>query len=163
MKRVTLLFFSLACILACAQKEFILILPDVQKIKTVTANSEGLPDEIQIYLNMHYGENPKKTAVKTEADGTTECGATSVFDRGITYTVEQCNESAIQYQKVVLPKTDIHTLQKWVEHIYASGITDIPNAWYSDTRYGPTDKEAGCYYTITQSDTQSSIAIECGC
>ena len=64
---------------------------------------------------------------------------------------------------VIFPKTELPSLKKWVELIYLSTETEISNVWYKDKiEYGPKNKEAGCYYSITQTESQSIIDIKCG-
>ena len=101
--------------------------------------------------------------MKKESDEKTECGFTQKFQFDIQYSIEQCNEVTFLTEKVIFPKTELSSIKKWVEQIYKAGLTDIENTWYeNENKYGPKDREAGCYYTIKQTETHSIIKVWCG-
>jgi len=163
MKHITYLLLILVFTCRCSEKKFQLALPDIQKIESLSSESEFGLNEVLVYLEMNYKKKGKKTQVRIDDDGKTECGYTQVFDFDISYTTEQCEEASNLKEIIIFPRTSIDEVKKWVESIYASGETDIPNVWYNDHEYGPNDKEVGCYYTISQSGKTSKIAITCGC
>ena len=159
---ITLLLISLL-ILSYSEEQFQLVPPDIQEIERLSNESEFGLNEVLVYLELNYKKIGKKTQVKIDDDGETECGYTQIFAFDISYTTEQCSEASNLQETIVFPKTSTAQIKKWVEQIYTSGITDIPNVWYNDYEYGPKDKEAGCYYTISQPDKTSTISINCGC
>jgi len=149
--------------LITAQEVFLLKDPDVKKIQNLTNESDYLEASIFTYLYMNYNNDSKKSNVKKEPNGVTECGYTKEFSYNILYTIQQCDEAPMLTEKVIFPKTELTSLKKWVELIYLSTETEISNVWYKDKiEYGPKNKEAGCYYSITQTESQSIIDIKCG-
>ena len=53
----------------------------------------------------------------------------------------------------------------FIEALAISTPTYEPYVWYTDKKneYGPKSQEAGCYYFIEETETQTKIRIECGC
>lgn len=163
MKHTICVLLLLLLTQSCSEKKFQLVLPDIEKIERLSNESEFGLNEVLFYLEQNYKKKGEKTQVKIDDDGKTECGYTQLFAFDISYTTEQCYEASNMKEIITFPKTSIDQVKKWVEHIYMAGITDIPNVWYNELEYGPHNKEAGCYYTISQSDKTSTIAITCGC
>lgn len=92
-----------------------------------------------------------------------ECGFSINFERNLTYTINECEEGKGVRERIVFPPAHIDNLKKWVEQINAAYPTDIKNVWNNENyEYAPKDREAGCYYTITQSKVDSIIEIWCG-
>lgn len=163
MKNILYLFLIGFALQSCTKESFTLKTPDVGKIKETIDEVNYLRGGILIYLENNYSNNSKKINVKKESDEKTECGFTQKFQFDIQYSIEQCNEVTFLTEKVIFPKTELSSIKKWVEQIYKAGLTDIENTWYeNENKYGPKDREAGCYYTIKQTETHSIIKVWCG-
>ena len=79
--------------LITAQEVFLLKDSDVKKIQNLTNESDYLEASIFTYLYMNYNNDSKKSNVKKEPNGVTECGYTKEFSYNILYTRQQCDEA----------------------------------------------------------------------
>ena len=157
--------FIFCSLVATAQESFILKTPNIQKLKQGFKKSEYQMNVILSYLEKNYTSVSKKLDIlKDDEMGGVECGFTKKFEFGIEYTYHNCGEAAPVKEKIVFPKTKLATLKKWIEQIDKSNPTEIESIWYKGkNEYGPKNEEAGCYYKIKQTKTQSIIEITCGC
>lgn len=161
---------SLFCILCfcalhtAAQKHFELKLPDTLTLKQKFLKSNYDFNITLAYLENNYSSNSKKTAIKTDPDfNNKECGFTKKFASNIEYTYYDCGEASPVKEEIIFPKVPLSTVKKWVELMYSCYPMDIPNVWYpKKNEYGPKDKEAGCYYTITEKENKTVINTWCG-
>ncbi|MFY0604819.1 MAG: hypothetical protein JXQ93_12845 [Flavobacteriaceae bacterium] len=160
---LSLIFTFIICFPCICQETFTLKKPDVQKIHQTLQESDYLKSAIFLYLENNYGKNSQKKIIKKDSDGITECGFSKVFQHNIEYEIEQCNEVSYEIQKITFPKTSMEAIKKWVELIYEAGFTKIKNVWYpNENKYGPKDKEAGCYFQIKQTKDTTIVNIWCG-
>ncbi|MBL4605732.1 MAG: hypothetical protein JKY02_08780 [Flavobacteriaceae bacterium] len=160
-----LLFFIFCSSIAFAQNTFVLKNPDTLKLKQEFLKSDYGMNIVLTYLERNYKETSAKTAIKTDPEfNNQECGFTKKFEFNIEYTLYECGEAAPKTEKITFQKTSLVNLKKWIELMHASEVDEILNVWYiNGTEYGPKDKEAGCYYKIEQTKTESIISIWCGC
>ncbi len=98
--------------LITAQEVFLLKDSDVKKIQNLTNESDCLEASIFTYLYMNYNNDSKKSNVKKEPNGVTECGYTKEFSYNILYTRQQCDEAPMLTEKVIFPKTELTSLKK---------------------------------------------------
>lgn len=135
------------------------------QLKKEFLKSDYQLNTVLTYLERNYKAISEKTDIKTDPEfNNAECGFTKKFEFDIKYTLYKCGEAAPIKETITFPKCSLSELKKWIENIHASSTEEITNVWYEDkNEYGPKDKEAGCYYTLKQTDTQSIITIWCGC
>jgi len=150
-----------------SQQKFVLKLPDAEKLNKHYNENNNTTDIAYLYLNRNYNSNSVKYAIKTDADfDNIECGFTKKFQSGILFTTYNCGEAAPLIQKITFPKTNISTLQKWIELIDKASLTldsKSTNRWKNQNEYNPNEEEAGCYYKIIETTTKSIVEIWCGC
>lgn len=158
------LFVFSSCITS-DQKTFDLKKPDVKKLKQEYTNSDYASNIVLAYLERNYKVISEKTDIKLDPDfDNKECGFTKKFEFGIEYTFYECGEAAPVTENIILPKTTLPELKKWIQAIHTSQTEENTNVWYGDTNeYGPKDKQVGCYYKIKQTKTNSIITTWCGC
>ncbi len=146
-----------------AQKKFTLKTPDVKTLKKELLDSNYSLNTVLRYFEKNYPSASEKFDIKLDPDfNNAECGFTKKFSPGITYIFYSCGEAQPQKERIILPKVNQMDLKLWIELLYKANATNIKNTWYNKNEYGPTDKEAGCYYTIKQADTESIVSIWCG-
>ncbi len=165
MKQLSILVFL--CFLGSnvlAQNGFILKDPDTLKLRQAQLKSNYGINTILTYLEENYKSISKKTDIKTDPDfNNKECGFTKQFEFNITYTYYACGEATPLKEELIFPKISDSVIKRWVELIYSCYGMDIPNIWYPEKQeYGPDTKEAGCYYTITQTEKSTKINTWCG-
>lgn len=169
MKFKTIFFvFSLFSICVVGQDKFELKAPNLKHLKEINAKNEMGIDVIHLYFENNYSNGSKKYAIQKDPDfDNTECGFTQKYQFGIEFVTNNCGEASPLTQTITLPKMNLKSLKKWVEQIYtASLIEDMEpvNKWHkSKNEFTPGDEEAGCYYTIKQTTTNSVIEVWCGC
>lgn len=147
-----------------AQQTFILKNPDTLKLKRTTQESNYDINVILTYLEKNYKATSKKTDIKKDPDfNHKECGFTKKFEFNISYTLYECGEASPVKEEISFPKVSDKRIKRWVELIYSCYAMDIPNIWYPKKQeYGPDNKEAGCYYTITQTKNRTKVNTWCG-
>ena len=163
--RYLLLLFLCNTTLFFAQESFVLKTPNSEKLKQKFEKSNYQMNIIVSYLEANYKAVSGKVDVKNDEEmGGVECGFTMKFEFGITYTYHNCGEAAPMKEYIVFPKTELAKLKKWIEQIDKANPSNMESVWYpSKNEYGPKDEEAGCYYKIKQTKTQSIVDIFCGC
>lgn len=120
---------------------------------------------ILTYLKNNYTISGGKTDVKKDEEmGGDECAFTQKFKEEISYSYSNCGEAKPVEETVLFPKSvKMNELKKWIEGINDSYPMDIKHVWYKDkNEYGPEDKEAGCYYSISTTKNNVSVDIWCG-
>lgn len=165
MKNNILVFIFLICSsLLSAQEKFVLKDPDTLRLKKEHENSNYGINTVLTHLERNYKSISGKLDIKLDPEfNNQECGFTKKFESGITYTLYNCGEAMPYKEYLTFPKVASKTLKKWIELMYASWGQDIKNKWYKGkNEYGPEDEEAGCYYKLKQTKTQSKVDIWCG-
>ena len=161
---ITSLLFSIN---SFSQQQFVLKLPDVEKLNKRYNDDEGITDIIYLYLNKNYNSNSVKYAIQTDADfDNIECGFSRKFQSRILFTTYNCGEATPLIQKITFPKTTIGSLQKWIELIHKASLpldSKPTNNWKNQKEYNPEGGEAGCYYKIIETTTKSIVEVWCGC
>lgn len=162
--QILLWILCLCSIGAVAQKQFELKQPDTLTLKKKLLENDYDFNIILAYLENNYPSNSKKTDIKTDPDfDNKECGFTKKFASNIQYTYYNCGEATPVKELIVFPKMPLSAIKRWVELIYSCHAMDIPNRWYpKKNEYGPSDKEAGCYYTISQKKNKTVVNTWCG-
>ena len=147
-----------------AQESFTLKKVDIQSLQHRFEKSQYEMNIILTYLKENYAATSKKLNIQLDSDfDNEECGFTIKFEHGIEYTYRNCGEAKPVEEVIVLPSIDKSRLQKWIENIHSIYPMDIKNVWYQgENEYGPKDEEAGCYYKIIPSETNSIIETWCG-
>jgi len=150
------------------QKKFILTPPNVKALTSIVEKNEVDTDIIFLYLESNYASNSKKYNIEKDPDfNNQECGFTKKFKSNIIFTTNKCGEASPILQKIIFPKTTTKMLKNWIQQIYKIGLSEgieSDNKWYKNTiEFGPKDKEAGCYYKIKQTTTNSIVEVWCGC
>lgn len=166
--KISFLFLLLISINSFCQKKFILSDPKVKTLTSFQEKNEVGIDVILLYLESNYASNSKKYNIKKDPEfNNQECGFTKKFKYNIIYTTYKCGEASPIIQKIAFPKTTVKGLKNWIEKIYKIGLpegVESNNKWYENNiEFGPKDKEAGCYYKIKQTNTNSIIEVWCGC
>lgn len=162
-KKFSLVLFLMMGVSITAQKLFHPKNPDVDKLKKILLNSNYTVNNNLIYFDSNYIAITEKINIKLDPDfDNTECGFTKKYKPGIIYIYENCGEAKPLQETIIFPKTTNKILAPWIELLYQSNATEIKNIWYDNNKYGPHDKEAGCYYTIKQGKDTTSIDIWCG-
>jgi len=144
---------------------------DASQCKALTSiveKNEVDTDIIFLYLESNYASNSKKYNIEKDPDfNNQECGFTKKFKSNIIFTTNKCGEASPILQKIIFPKTTTKMLKNWIQQIYKIGLSEgieSDNKWYKNTiEFGPKDKEAGCYYKIKQTTTNSIVEVWCGC
>ncbi len=166
MKKILFLLLILSLSIP-AQEISVLKEVDSKRLKADFVKSNYQMNIILTHLKNNYKVTADKyDIIQDEEMGNTECGFTVDFEKNIKYTFNNCGEASPVRERIVFPPAKIVNLRKWVEQIYAAYPMDIKNIWYPDKygvrKYGPEKKEAGCYYTISQSKVDSIIEVWCG-
>ena len=166
--KISILFSLLISINSFCQKKFDLVSPDIKTITSSTEKNEISSDAAFQYLERNYGSSSKKYNIEKDPNfNNQECGFSKKFKYNIIYTTNKCGEASPITQKIVFPKTITKKLKKWIEYIYEIELskgTASNNQWYKNNiEFGPKNKEAGCYYKINQTTTNSIVEIWCGC
>ncbi len=166
--KISVLFFFLISINSFCQKKFDLVSPNVKMLTSFVEKNEVDTDIILLYLERNYASNSKKYNIEKDADfNNQECGFTKKFKCNIIFTTNKCGEASPIIQKITFPKTATKVLKNWIDNIYKVGLTEEMkpfNIWYeNNTEFGPKAKEAGCYYKIKQTPTNSIVEVWCGC
>ncbi len=148
-----------------SQQQFVPKKADIASLANAVLKSDYSIDEVALYFERYYNASTQKTQIKTDPEfNNKECGYTKTYAFGIVYKKEQCGEATSLQQEITFPKASTAQMIQWIEDMYAINPTDIPNIWYeSGLEYGPKDREAGCYYTITQAKNKTIVRITCGC
>lgn len=159
---IILLFFSFQI---SAQKSFQLKEVDSKKLLQEFEKNNYQTNVILAYFENNYkATSGKLDILKDKEMGNVECGFTKKFEHGIVYTYYNCGEAAPVKEKIILPKTNLTQLKKWIEGIHKADPSEIENIWYKDEKeFGPKDEGVGCYYKIKQAKTNSIIDVWCGC
>jgi hypothetical protein len=163
--KFTFLFFFLFSFTAFSQQSFKLKQPNVKNLRLAVEKNEAVSTKLlQLYLDNNYKTTSKKLNIKLDPDfDNKECGYTKKYEFGIVFTTFSCGEASPVIKSIKFPKTNLSELKKWVENIYKVDLTDVPNKWKDKYKYIPKDDGVGCYYTIKQTKTNSTIEIWCGC
>jgi hypothetical protein len=164
---VSFLSILLFTVQISAQDKFELKPADAQKLKQQFEDNNYQENIILSYLKENYKVTSKKLDIKLDPDfDNKECGFTLKFEHGIVYTYHNCGEAKPVEEKILFPKVDKVTLQKWIETIEKANpaAADTNNVWYeNETEFGPKDEGVGCYYKILPSKDKSIVEVWCGC
>jgi len=160
-----ILAFIFSSSIISGQDNFVLKSPDTLQLKKEFIESDFGANSMFTYFAKNYKATSKKKDIKLDPDfNNKECGFTISYEFGIEYTFYECGEAAPVTEHIILPKTSLPELKKWIQAIHTSQSEENTNIWYGDTNeYGPKDKQVGCYYKIKQTDTKSIITTWCGC
>jgi len=166
--KISVLFIFFITSNSFCQKKFVLAPPNVKALTSFTEKDKIDIDIILLYLENNYATNSKKYNIEKDADfNNQECGFTKKFKYNIIFTTSKCGEASPILQKINFPKTTTKTLKNWVHQIYKFGLPEgvAPNnKWYENgLEFGPKNKEAGCYYKIKQTSSNSIVEVWCGC
>mgnify|MGYP000210711950 CR=1 FL=1 len=167
LKILALLFFFITYSSFC-QKKFVLMPPNTEALTSYAEKNKVDTAIILLYLENNYATNSKKHNILKDPDfNNQECGFSKKFKFNIIFTTNNCGEAAPIIEKITFPKTTTKALKNWIDKIYKIGLPkDVApyHEWYENgLEFGPKDKEAGCYYKIQQTTTNSIVEIWCGC
>lgn len=133
-------------------------LPDTDHLKALEKATTVTESLSYLYLCAYYTAISGKKALQYYAwEPDAICAFQQSFENGITYTVRNCLEEGGGNEQLTFPLMDISTVRSFIERLFY----DEWNTWVSEFAYEP--KEAGCYYTIKQTENQTIIDIYCGC
>lgn len=166
--KISILFIFFISINSFCQNKFVLTQPNVKALTSFAEKKEIDTDIILLYLENNYASNSEKYNIEKDPDfNNQECGFTKKFKYSIIFTTNKCGEASPILQKITFPKIATKALKNWVQQIYKSGLSEgvtSDNIWYENSlEFGPKEKEAGCYYKIKQTTTNSIIEVWCGC
>ncbi|MDH3699488.1 MAG: hypothetical protein OER83_06230 [Flavobacteriaceae bacterium] len=158
-----LLFSLLIFFLSGCKKEFQLVVPDSEALKTLATQGDFYGDVLHLYFTENYKATSGKKEIKTyDYDPDYECGFTQDFKGGIVFKKEQCIEAGGVNWAIQLPKIPEAELKTWVEKIYAAELPDFPGEWTSEMEYGTEGGEAGCYYSLSDKGAHWQVIVWCG-
>lgn len=148
------------------QETYSLKIPNSKYLLKAFTNSNYQMNVVDSFLLQNYRDlSGKVNILKDPEFDNKECGYTRNFQFGISYQIKQCGEASGVYEWIILPKTELAMVKEFVEALAISTPTYEPFEWYDGkiNHYGPKSKEAGCYYWIEETETNTKIRIECGC
>ncbi len=163
MKILISLCFTMLFLGVAHCQNFNLVPPNKAALKKAVENDKEGNDIVYHYLILNYKPTSDKENVQTfDYDDSMICAFNQSFDNKILFSTSSCSESGGAQVTLQLPKINKTEVKKWIELMYDASLTNMPNQWNKDT-YGPTDQEAGCYYTLIDKDDFWKIEIYCGC
>ncbi|MDT0552046.1 hypothetical protein [Urechidicola vernalis] len=138
--------------------------PNISKLKDALEQNNST-EIIYAYLLQEYENIGEKKNVKMfEYNKNQICAFEKEFLGGISYTIDECAEEGGITYNITFPRIDKKELMNWVEIMDSNDLSEIENSWNSDgTIYRPNDEGVGCYYTIKETETKSTVEVWCGC
>jgi len=146
-------------------QNFKLIDPKKDDLREAYENDKDGNDIIYYYLIQNYKPVSEKNNIKKIDYGEFNiCAFDQTFEYGIKFSTDSCQEAGGINMVLELPKISEETVKLWIEKIYDTDSSQIPNEWYKGKNtYGPVDEGAGCYYELKSGDNKWIINIYCGC
>ena len=146
-------------------QHFKLIKPNIEALNTELEENKYSQNIVYLYLIKNYKTISEKYNTKKNNFPDYEvCAFNQKFEKNILYWEEQCGEATGIKSKLTLPKSDKASVIEWVEMIFNSSPMDIKHSWNTkQTKFGPTDDGAGCYFEIIETKTNTIIDMFCGC
>lgn len=142
---------------AATKGDFELIIPDTTTLKAKWIADDYSSSLAYRYLTEYYHPKSEKENTDYYGDGDYMCQFTQNFDYNISYSLSGCGEGGGNVEIIEIPKTDIKIVKEFITKLFF----DPYSTWYSANEYGPQD--AGCTYTLKESETTTIIHIYCGC
>ena len=146
-------------------QDFKIVEPNIDELKAEVKGTNYSDDVIYLFLTQNYDSiGKKREIIYYDYPDYSICSFNQDFEKGINYSIEQCKEGGGASISLVLPKTNRHSLVKWIEAIFKSSPMDIPHGWNKDkSKFGPTDNGAGCYFEIKETNENTIVKNYCGC
>ncbi|GAB5556854.1 MAG: hypothetical protein SchgKO_10670 [Schleiferiaceae bacterium] len=156
----TLLLFSVLLLgpMAWAQG-FVPEVPDTVMLNQKSSEYNPYYESMAyIYLVEYYkADGERDSVIYGDYEGDPICSYYQAFEGGISYSLSGCGEEGGADEDMVFPKMKLSDAKALIERLFY----DPWNTWVSENAYEPDG--AGCYYGITQTETQTIIEIYCGC
>lgn len=164
MKNILVIILFLVPILTFSQN-FKIAEPNVEELNAEIKRTNNSDNVIYLFLIRNYDSITKKREIiYYDFPDYNICSFNQDFENGINYSIEQCREAGGASISLVLPKTNKQSLVKWINGIFESSTMDIEHGWNSnETKFGPTDNGAGCYFEIKETDKNTIVENYCGC
>jgi len=146
-------------------QNFKLINPKKDDLRKAYENDKDGNEIIYYYLIQNYKPTSEKTNIqKIEYGEFNICAFDQTFEYGIKFSMDSCQEEGGINMGLELPKISEEKVKLWIEKIYDTDLSQIPNEWYKGKNtYGPVGEGAGCYYELKSGDDKWIINIYCGC